>query len=73
MKRVDIKQVKKDGYNVIVLAFGEVHGTNIDFYSSNRSSKSLEHAVVNKIKQAKKMHMEVLIAVGGVPNTFPLV
>ena len=70
MKRVDIKQARKDGYNVIVLAFGEVHGTNIDFYSSSKSTKNLEHIVVKKIRQAKEMHMKVLIAVGGLPNTF---
>ncbi|AEI34945.1 glycosyl hydrolase family 18 protein [Francisella salina] len=65
--RVDIEKARSDGYNVIIIAYGEVYNTDIGFYSSNSTSIQ---TTIDKIKEAKKTGMKVLLAVGGIPNTF---
>ncbi|AJI57197.1 hypothetical protein LA02_1256 [Francisella philomiragia] len=65
--RVDIERAKNDGYNVLIIAYGEVYKTNINFYSSSLSSIQ---TTINKVKEAKEAGMKVLLAVGGIPNTF---
>ncbi|QUE31221.1 glycosyl hydrolase family 18 protein [Francisella philomiragia] len=65
--RVDIEQAKNDGYNVIVIAYGEVYNTDIGLYTSSPTSIQ---TIIDKVRQAKKNGMEVLLAVGGIPNTF---
>lgn len=69
--RVNIEQAKKDGYNVMVVAFGEVYGTNIGFDAfDNSASKTSSQTAVDKIRNAEDNGIKVLLAVGGVPNTF---
>ena len=68
--RVDIKKVREDGYNLIIIGFGEVYGTDISFYTSDSSSSLSNQTAVEKIKEAKGFGMKVLLAVGGVLNTF---
>ena len=68
--RVDIKKVREDGYNLIIISFGEVYGTDISFYTSDSSASLLDQTEAKKIKEAKGLRMKVLLAVGGVPNTF---
>ncbi|MEY8766047.1 MULTISPECIES: glycosyl hydrolase family 18 protein [Francisella] len=65
--RVDIQKAKSDGYNVVVIAYGEVYGTDIGLYTSSPTSIQ---TIIDKVRQAKKSGMKVLLAVGGVPNTF---
>ncbi|AIT09475.1 chitinase [Candidatus Francisella endociliophora] len=67
--RVDMQKAKNDGYNVVIVAFGEVYGTDIGFYTSSDADISSQTAV-DKIRRAEKAGMKVLLAVGGVPNTF---
>ena len=68
--RVDMKQVKEDGYNLIIVGFGEIYGTDIGFYTTDTSSSVTTQTAIEKIKEAKKLGLKVLLAVGGVPNTF---
>ncbi|MGQ4001958.1 glycosyl hydrolase family 18 protein [Francisellaceae bacterium CB300] len=68
--RVDIKKVKEDGYNLMIVGFGEIYGTDIGFYTSDSSSSVATQTAIEKIKEAKKLGLSVLLAVGGVPNTF---
>ncbi|AJI52917.1 glycosyl hydrolase family 18 protein [Francisella philomiragia] len=65
--RVDIDKAKNDGYNVIIIAYGEVYGTDIGFYTSSPTSIQ---TIIDKVRQAKEAGMKVLLAVGGIPNTF---
>ncbi|XSZ47358.1 hypothetical protein ACP8HZ_00705 [Francisella noatunensis] len=50
--RVDIEQAKNDGYNVIVIAYGEVYNTDIGLYISSPTSIQ---TIIDKVRQAKKM------------------
>ena len=68
--RVDMKKVKEDGYNLVIVGFGEIYGTNIGFYTSDDSSSIETQTAVEKIKESKALGLNVLLAVGGVPNTF---
>ncbi|MFT4693951.1 MAG: chitinase [Francisella sp.] len=68
--RVDMKKVKEDGYNLVIIGFGEIYGTDIGFYTSDSSSSVATQTAIGKIKEAKKLGLSVLLAVGGVPNTF---
>ena len=68
--RVDIKQVKEDGYNLMIVGFGEIYGTDIGFYTTDATSNITTQTAIEKIKEAKKLGLKVLLAVGGVPNTF---
>ena len=68
--RVDIKKVKEDGYNLIIVGFGEIYGTDIGFYTTDTSSSVTTQTAIEKVKEAKKLGLKVLLAVGGVPNTF---
>ncbi|MBF8995924.1 glycosyl hydrolase family 18 protein [Francisella tularensis] len=65
--RVDMQKVKKDGYNVMIVAYGEVYDDNIGFYTNSVTSTQ---TIIDKIRDAKKAGMKVLLAVGGSPNTF---
>lgn len=65
--RVDIQKAKADGYNVMIVAFGEVYGDDIGFYTTSATSTQ---TIIDKIRDAKKAGMKVLLAVGGSPNTF---
>ncbi|AHB99320.1 hypothetical protein [Francisella orientalis] len=67
--RVDINKAKNDGYNVIIIAYGEVYGTDIGFYTSSPTSIQ---TIIDKVRQAKEASMKVLLAFGGIPNTFHL-
>lgn len=69
LTRVNVDEAKKDGYNVMIVAFGEVYETDIGFYTSEDSGISSQSAI-DKIRSAQKLGMKVLISVGGVPNTF---
>ena len=69
LTRVDMSEAKKDGYNVIIVAFGEIYENGIGFYTSEGSSISSQSAI-DKIRSAQKLGMKVLISVGGIPNTF---
>lgn len=68
--RVDMRQAKEDGYNLIIVGFGEIYGTDIGFYTTDTSSIVTTQTAIEKIKEAKKLGLKVLLAVGGVPNTF---
>ncbi|MBK2357060.1 glycosyl hydrolase family 18 protein [Francisella hispaniensis] len=65
--RVDIQKAKADGYNVMIVAYGEIYGNDIGFYTTSVTSTQ---TVIDKIRDAKKAGMKVLLAVGGSPNTF---
>lgn len=55
--RVDIEQAKNDGYNVIVIAYGEVYNTDIGLYTSSPISIQ---TIIDKVRQAKKNRYESL-------------
>lgn len=65
--RVDMQRAKKDGYNVMIVAYGEVYANDIGFYTTSITSTQ---TIIDKIREAKKAGMKVLLAVGGSPNTF---
>lgn len=68
--RVDIEKVKNDGYNLIIVGFGEVYGTDIGFNLSGNNSNLSMQTAIDKMRQAKKLGLKVLLGVGGTPNTF---
>ena len=65
--RVDMQKAKKDGYNVMIVAYGEIYDNDIGFYTTSVTSTQ---TIIDKIRNAKKAGMKVLLAVGGSPNTF---
>ncbi len=62
-----MQKAKKDGYNVMIVAYGEVYDNDIGFYTTSVTSTQ---TIIDKIRNAKKAGMEVLLAVDGSPNTF---
>jgi chitinase len=68
--RIDVQKVKDDGYNLIIIGFGEVYGTDVSFDFSKDASKLNKQAITDKITQAKKLGIPVLLGVGGIPNSF---
>ncbi|MDE5037681.1 hypothetical protein, partial [Francisella tularensis] len=52
--RVDMQKVKKDVYNVMIVAYGEVYDDNIGFYTNSVNSKQ---TIIDKIRDAKKAGM----------------
>ncbi|MDE5035955.1 hypothetical protein, partial [Francisella tularensis] len=45
--RVDMQKVKKDGYNVMIVSYGEVYDDNIGFYTNSVTSKQ---TIIDKIR-----------------------
>lgn len=66
--RVNMQQAKEDGYNVMAVTYGEVYGTEISFTSSG--SEISKQTAIDKIINAKKAGVKILLVVGGIPNTF---
>ncbi|KEI35143.1 chitinase [Francisella sp. W12-1067] len=66
---IDMKKVADDGYNVIIIANTEVYGTDINF-SSNSLAGVSNQEFEKKIAEAKSAGLDVILGVGGIPNTF---
>ncbi|QIV96841.1 chitinase [Allofrancisella inopinata] len=64
-----MKKVADDGYNVLIITNAEVYGTDINFFSSSLGGVS-NQTFVKKIEEAKNAGLNILLDVGGVPNTF---
>ncbi|WP_084593799.1 glycoside hydrolase family 18 protein [Allofrancisella guangzhouensis] len=66
---IDMKKVADDGYNVIIIANTEVYGTDINF-SSNSLAGVSNQTFEKKIAEAKSAGLDIVLGVGGIPNTF---
>ncbi|MBK2034810.1 hypothetical protein IB692_08190 [Francisella noatunensis] len=65
--KINIQKVKDDGYNTIVISDAYVSESKISFYQNNDTR---EYHILDKIHQAKKLGMKVLLSFGGSKNTF---
>ncbi len=64
-------EAAKSGYNVLVMAFGTVNGTDVNIFNSRFNPSPTPEALTEDIANAKKSGAkEILFSVGGGNNTY---